>query len=358
MGGSETYVKGLLGAFADGNGPEEVNVMTSGSNRQAFSPFVRGPVRLKTIDRYRTGESNLARLAAVFRARALHVGLAREVPKNLDLVHYPVTVPIPDVPDLPRVVTLLDVQHLDMPELFSKAELRYRRWAYDGAARNADAVITISDFSARRISDALGIPANRVHGIHLGVDHARFNPEGGTSSIASLPDRYLYYPANAWPHKNHRALFEAMDRLQKANVSLVLSGSGAEKLRSTRAPGVIHLGRVSDEEVPGLMRGALGLVFPSLYEGFGLPPLEAMACGCPVLAASSGAVAEVCGEAALYFDPRDPSSIASAIEELGSSEEKRARLVQRGIARAAGFTWANTASRHAKVYDAVLADTR
>jgi glycosyltransferase involved in cell wall biosynthesis len=177
--------------------------------------------------------------------------------------------------------------------------------------------------------------------IHLGIDHERFRPDGGAR------EPFLLYPANRWPHKNHERLFEAVARVrrERPELTLVLTGSGHE---GKPAPdGVVVRGRVAPEELVRLYRTASALVFPSLYEGFGQPPLEAMACGCPVAASRAGALPEVCGEAARYFDPASAEDIAAAVlDTLAHAED----LAARGLAQAALFTWDECARRHEAVY--------
>jgi glycosyltransferase involved in cell wall biosynthesis len=283
-------------------------------------------------------------------ARAAPRLVGRDVPDGLDVVHYPVTVPVPRVPAARTVVTLLDVQHHELPGMFSRGERWLRSWAYDETARRADRVLTISEHARRGIVEHLGVAPERVEAIPLGVDHARFVPDG--PAAGGLPERYVLYPANMWPHKNHERLLAAFARLQDHDVLLVLTGQtyGREALL-TGHERVLHLGHVAHGEMPALYRGALAVVFPSLFEGFGLPPLEAMACGTPVAASDRGAVAEVCGDAALAFDPEDVDAITAAIERVTQDEPLRARLRAAGVERAAGFTWEKTAAAHLRAYE-------
>lgn len=354
VGGAETYVRGLVGAFAAGDGPELSTLLVSRHSRAAMEPFSGTLVAVREIDSYRPGDSDITRLAAMAFAGIAPRKAARGVPPGLDLLHYPVTVPIPKVPGLPTVVSLFDIQHHDMPHLFSRAERAFRGWAYDGSARKADEVITITRFSAERIVERLGIPAARVHPIHLGIDHSRFTLDGPPPAVPGLPDRYVYYPANAWPHKNHERLVEAFSRVEDPELHLVLTGSGHEPRPGDEKRRVVRLGLVAAEAIPGLYREALALVFPSLYEGFGFPPIEAMACGCPVAASNVGAVAEVCGDAALLFDPADSEAITDAITRVTSDEGLRDSLRAAGLEHAAGFTWAATARQHLSVYEKAL----
>ena len=357
VGGTETYVRGLVGAFREGIGPDRATLLVSIRNEGSLSSLDGGPVSSETIRVYRPGKSTLTRATAMTRALALPNRLTAHVPAELDLMHYPVTVPIPRAGSLPTVVTLADVQHHDLASLFSVAERAFRRRAYDDAARNATRIITISEFSAGRIIELLDVPPEQVTAIHHGIDHELFNPKGPPSAISGLPERYVYYPANPWPHKNHQRLLEAFSLVDDPELHLVLTGHGHVPLPGDSEKRILRLGQVPKHDLPGLYRQAVGLVFPSLYEGFGFPPVEAMACGCPVAASGIGAIAEVCGDAALLFDPTDPEAIAEAISRVASDSTLRSELSLAGTARAAQFTWRRSAERHLEVYRAAVASS-
>src|SRR5215210_2876266 len=143
VGGSETNVRGLLGEFADGNGPERVTVFANRLVADAYGDYERGPVSLHHVRSYRAGSSIPTRALAMTAARAVPWLASRDVPP-VDIVHYPVTVPIPRS-HRPTVVTIHDLQHHELPQFFSRAERAYRRWAYDGAARSATMVVTVSE---------------------------------------------------------------------------------------------------------------------------------------------------------------------------------------------------------------------
>ena len=313
-----------------------------------------GPVELHEVRSYRPGDGMATRALAMASAMAFPGRAARDVPSGLDVVHYPVTVPIPRT-SAPTVVTLLDLQHHDLPGFFSRAEAAFRRRAYDRAAREADLVVTISEFSRGRIAATLGIDPERIEAVPLAVDHGRFTP-GGEKAELDLPSRFLFYPANLWPHKNHERLLEAL--ALAPGVELVLSGQDfgrgdrlEEKARSLGvADRLRHLGHVPHATMAPLLRSATGLVFPSLYEGFGLPPLEAMACGCPVAVSDRGSLPEIVGDAALRFDPDSPRSMADAMARLIDDDQLRARLRDAGLRRSAEFTWEAAARRHRAIY--------
>jgi glycosyltransferase involved in cell wall biosynthesis len=184
-----------------------------------------------------------------------------------------------------------------------------------------------------------------VHAIPLGVDHDQFPPSDEPR------EPFVLYPARPWPHKNHARLFEAFAllRAELPELRLRLTGGGLERLEPL-PDGVERLGIVPAEQLAALYRRAACLVFPSLYEGFGLPPLEAMASGCPVAASRLPAVLEVCGDAAVYFDPEDPEAIANGVREaLALADELR----EQGIARAATFRWDVCARAHDAVYGSI-----
>jgi glycosyltransferase involved in cell wall biosynthesis len=188
----------------------------------------------------------------------------------------------------------------------------------------------------------LGIEPQRIVVAPLGVDANEFEPNLGPR------ENLLLYPARGWPHKNHATLFEAFSllRAQDPTLRLVLTGGGLHGLGAVPA-GVEVRGLVGRGELRELYRTAAVLVFPSLYEGFGLPPVEAMASGCPVAASRAGPIPEICADAAVLFDAHDPASIAAGVQEaLARSDELR----ERGLARARSFTWAACAAAHERAY--------
>ena len=360
VGGSETNVRGLLGEFADGNGPERVTVFANRFVAAAYGEYARGPVSLHHVRSYRAGNSIPTRALAMSAARALPWLAARDVPP-VDLVHYPVTVPIPRT-DRPTVVTVHDLQHHDLPQFFSGAERAYRRWAYDGAARSATMVVTTSEYTRQRVVELLSIPPERVEAIPHGLDTSRFTPVGdGDEALLAqleLPERFVVYPANLWPHKNHERLVDALAVQRERGVDLVLTGQPWNRLerlmeRAARlgvAGRVRHLGFIEPGTMPAIYRAARAMIFPSLYEGFGAPPLEAMACGCPVAASPNGSLREVCGDAVLELDPESVESIADALDRIVADGDLRQRLRAAGTARAARFRWSDAARKHTAVY--------
>ena len=355
-GGTETYARALVAEFARGIAAVRVRLLVSERVARALGD---SGVPMHVVSSYRTGDSASTRLLAMTFAGIAPRLVCRDVPTGIDVVHYPVTVPIPRVNGAAVVVSLNDVQHHELPEFFSRPERSYRRWAYDHAARRADEVLTLSEHARGQIVERLGIPADRVTAIPCAVDHDRFSPEPDEHDMAlDLPQRFLLYPANLWPHKNHARLLRAFERAGVPDLHLVLTGQTYGRPLPGAADGrVRHLGLVPFEQLPALYRRATATVFPSLFEGFGMPLVEAMASGCPVAASARGAIAETCGDASLSFDPEDEEAMTDAIRRIVEDDALRERLRADGLARAAGFRWDDVAARHVEVYRRAWART-
>jgi len=228
-----------------------------------------------------------------------------------------------------NVVVIHDAAALREPSWYSDLYVRWQRVVLPRIARRAVRVVTVSAFSAAEIRDTLGVDAVVVPG---GVDHARFVPG---EPRAERP--YVLTVASRTARKNLGALAETARRLAADGVELVAAGGGRPQFRAEDVP-VRELGNVPDDELPALYAGAQAFVLPSLYEGFGLPCLEAMACGTPVVASDRTALPETCGDAALLVDPTDQTTIADAVlAAIGD-----AGLRKRGLARAAAFSWERT----------------
>ncbi len=336
LGGSETYARELLRALGR-VGELDYRVLLP-----PVAPDAGEGLPAEVAPEYRHArtipERLLAMSLAAARPRHLRARLA-----GCGVVHYPLTIALPPAPAR-TVVTLHDLQHLDLPGMFPRAERAFRRLAWHRSLRSADRVIAISDFVRDRAVALLGLDPEQVRVVPLGLDHARLSPGG--------PERepFLLYPARAWPHKNHARLFEAfaLVRRERPELRLVLTGGGAPP---PLPEGAEALGHVPWDEVVALMRRASALVFPSLHEGFGLPPLEAMACGCPVACSDAAALPSVTGGAARLFDPHDPAAIAAGVRDV---LDDPAPWVEAGLARAAAFSWDATARATESVYRELL----
>lgn len=336
MDGSETYARALtqqLGGRDDVAVKAYVPCAAAGFSRSVPEVEIAG---------LHPGSANVDRLRTLVRAHLFAPRIRRSMVDN-DVVHFTFTVPAP-APSRRQasVQSLLDVQHLELPHMFSKAELAYRRLFYEGHAKKADAIITISHFAKRRMDDMLGIDTDRIHVAHLGVDSSRFRLNQGPR------ENFILYPARGRPHKNHAALIKAVGiaRLTNPELRLVLTGGGLEVLGEL--PGWVDRRRlVAEVELLELYRTAVAMIFTSLYEGFGLPPLEAMASGCRVGVSSAGSLPEVVGDAAVLLDATDPAAVAAGIEE---TLRRSAELAIAGLRQVTTFTWESCRDVHIGAY--------
>jgi glycosyltransferase involved in cell wall biosynthesis len=243
-----------------------------------------------------------------------------------------------------QVVVIHDAGVFDTPESYS---LRFRAWykaLHHGLVRTGAQIVTVSKYSRSRIAARLGLDPARITVIYEGADHIlRATPDPGVLQRNGLrPRQFALVVGSLAAHKNLTALTEAATSLQRRNIAVAIAGGfNRDLFQDTPAagPGVRRLGRVTDGELRALYESAVCLLFPSRYEGFGLPPVEAMICGCPVLASGGGAVEEICGDGAVYFTNDGKSTIAALVERLLDEEGFAEDLRRRGHARAASLSW-------------------
>ena len=252
-----------------------------------------------------------------------------------------------------NVVVLHDVAALRHPEWYSPAYVAWQRRIVPAVARRARAVVTVSEFSRAQIAETLDLDPAGIAVIPGGVDE-RFGPGADPAPARRalrLDTPYVLTLATRYPRKNQRGLASAARRLAESGVELVAAGGERPYMRDEGAvAGVRELGYVPDDLLPGLYAGARAFVLASRDEGFGLPCLEAMAAGVPVVAGDSGALPETCGGAALLVDPGDPDAIAEALAGVALDGPSRDRLRAAGPRRAAELTW----ERAARDTDALL----
>ena len=335
-GGSETYARELCRALA----------RVGSLEYRAFVPAIAQDagdgLPTTTIARYRASRGPAGRVAAMSLAAARASPLRRALGVDtLDALHFPLSVMLPPVDRPPAATTVLDLQHEEHPEFFSRPELAYRKRVYGWSVRRSRIVIAISEHSRQTLIEHYRLEPDRVRAIPLAVDHERFFP-----SSRPVQSEYLLYPARPWAHKNHARLYGAFAQLRSEHpgLRLVLTGEGDF---GELPEGVEARGRVSADELVELYRGAAALVFPSFYEGFGMPVVEAMACGCPVACSTVTSLPEVAGSAARFFDPTDVDDIAEATDDV---LRHRDVWIQRGLERARAFTWDANARAHDDVY--------
>ena len=252
------------------------------------------------------------------------------------------------------VLVVHDLAALRHPEWYSAQFATYYRYALPRLARRALRLITPSEFSRGELANGLGIDPRRVTVVPGGVD-ARFSPAADAAPVRrtyGLERPYVLLVGTRLARKNLGALAEARRRLGDLGVDLVSAGSGRHWSRHGEAAAVRALGYVPEDRLPGLYAGAAALAMPSLYEGFGLPVLEAMASGVPVVAANRAALPETCGDAALLVDPDAEDALAEALATAATDEVVRPKLVAAGLDRASRFSW----DRAAVATDAVIGE--
>lgn len=335
-GGSENHLRSLCSALARA-GRMDYHVYLP-----SIAGGAGGDLPSSIVGAYAASVTIPGRLAAMTGATLFPWAVSRIITaRNPGVVHFPLTIRIPPLPRRAVVTTVHDLQHEVFPSFFSRGELLYRRLVYPASIRYSRRIIAISEHARRSLLERYRLRPETVRTIYNGIDHERFRPG------AEERERFILYPANRWPHKNHERLFDAMKilRARHEDVRLVLTGTG-----HAGAPvpeGVVDLGRVEASELARLYRTAAATVMPSLYEGFGMPVLEAMASGCPVACSNTTALPEVAGDAARLFDPMSPAGIADALADVLEHPE---RFSQKGIARAALFTWDRAAREHDEIY--------
>jgi glycosyltransferase involved in cell wall biosynthesis len=359
VGGSETAIVSLLREIGD-HQPEDVELSLyvldafAGTYPDLVERFPTRPVPL-------TGRLKPLRVAAE------NTWLASQAHRDgLDLVHHMNAV-LPAVRRTAGIVTVHDLQPFDMPDNFHPVKRAYVQRSVPRSVRKSRLVLTPSEFVRRAIIDRFGVPPERVRATLWGVDPPSTDVAvGQVQARYGLPRRWFVYPAVTWPHKNHELLIRAFATVaaQEHDVVLVLTGGEAQSEDRVRAQiagtglrgRVRRTGLIPRRDMLAIVRGAVALTFPSRYEGFGLPVLEAMSLGTPVLAGDAAALPEVVGDAARLIATDDADAWGAAMLDLLQDGDERERLIAAGHQRVGAYSWATTARETLAAYRDAVAD--
>lgn len=358
MGGTQTYFLNLVKNLVHG-APNDQFFLFINAIAAASYDFRAG--NLTVVHCQVSGHDRMMRLIwenTVLPKHARHY--------QLDLMHSlgylsPLAMPIPSV------VTVLDMIHFTRPADIGASKLLMWRLLFPLSLARAAKIITISRSVMDELVSFYPWVAKKTSPIHLGVDHELFSINSSSARSMSLQHPYVLAVASLSRHKNLGAIIRAFSlvAVQMPVLHLLLVGmrsNAAEELFSlARESGlsdrIRFTGRIPDSELVSLYQNATAFIYPSFYEGFGLPVLEAMACGCPVIASNRFSIPEIAGDAALLIDPSDTLQVAGATAMLVNSPGLRESLVKRGIHQAKRFNWTKTAEETLDVYRHVISAT-
>lgn len=273
---------------------------------------------------------------------------------DADIVHAP-SLSIPPAGDRPLIVTIHDVAFLRHPEHFTRHGRSFHKRGLDIARREAEMIVAPSNFSADEIFKA-GFEGDRVRIIPHGIDLPGPGDDeevGKVRRALRLPERYVLFVGTLEPRKGLPLLLDAFAslRTRRTDVSLVVVGpTGWGDKPDLKQPGVHALGAIDDQQLDAVYRGASLLAYLSAYEGFGLPPVEAMSRGCPVVTSNAGSLPEVVGDAAMLVANGDLVALVDSITTVLDDDQMRAELIGRGLERAQQLTWERTVAAHADLY--------
>ena len=364
MGGMETYCKNLLYALQEVDQDNRYTVLCD--THYTDEILIRNP-------HFTIVPCNYSRPSFGWLLRGLMrnvIGIDILTPfmnrLDVDVIHHPFSFLNPLQSKIPSVLTFHDMQHEFFPEYFSFYEMKIRKELYRPSPGRATRVIAISEHAKSCLVEKYGISPTKIAVIYNGYNPI-FQKIVAPDALERIRLKYgldrpfMYYPAATWPHKNHKRLLAALNLMKHHygfDGQLVLSGIAmqsqseiyAEISRLDLQKDVTFLGYLPQEDLPGIYNLARLLIFPSLFEGFGQPLVEAMASGCPVACSSVTAIPEVVGTSGLFFDPTSIDDIAEKAWTLWTGDELRGQLSGAGLQRAKMFSWKEAARKTVSVY--------
>ncbi|HNR14618.1 MAG TPA: glycosyltransferase family 1 protein [Thermodesulfobacteriota bacterium] len=280
--------------------------------------------------------------------------------QNFHLYHEAAYFPFKTTSHLKRVLTIHDLSLIRFPQYHPRERVLYTKLFLKNRCKRVDHFLAVSDFTNKEMQTHLGTTPDKSTVTPLAYDHAIFYPRSPSRveehlSANHLPSRYFLFVGSGDPRKNMDSIPAA---LAHAGVDIPLVVVGwAGWAKNTRSATIHFVGYVTDEELAHIYSGALALVFPSTYEGFGLPILEAMACGCPVITTTQASLPEVAGNAAVYVDdPGDKENFGNTLKKVAEDDLLRKEMRQKGLCRAQEFSWQRTAEITMSVFEKILAE--
>lgn len=358
--GVAQYVFALLRALAPHAAKHEFFLFVLEEDLPLFE-FAKGVMKFVPVEeKYRPAVKNI-----LWHHTKLP-GIARRL--GLDVIHVPSYRRMIWRKPCALVSTIHDLAPFHVTGKYDWKRMIYGRVIVKRLARRQDEVLAVSENTARDLNTFFGLGRDRVSVVWNGIDHVRFQPGDTAAAKAKAAERwqldrpfFLYVSRLEHPAKNHVRLIEAFNRFKtetKSEWLLAFGGSdwhGAEAIHAAAkaspfSADIRLLGFVDDPSLPGLYHATDVFIYPSLFEGFGFPPIEAMACGCPVISSTRGSLREVVADAALTIDPENTGEIAAALNRMASRPEDRARWRQAGFANARRFDWGRNAAETLDLY--------